>query len=136
MALKKEIVFNNGVKIQYHKINNIKFNDGVIYLEISCYTDETYRIKEKENKNNQEKYNELMNLILLENKKEEDNRNTDQIILWSNHANELALLFNDNLDLKVITLSKELNGVTDFNMSNLYLLLKEDELFVDSEDLL
>ena len=56
MALSKEIIFTNGVNIKYHRINNITFTNGVTNLEISCYTNETYREKEKENKKKKTKY--------------------------------------------------------------------------------
>lgn len=135
MALKKELVFANGVKIEYHMIDDVQIDNKskIVKLKVVSYTDKTYRDSEVLNKTSQEKYEELLNLIMEENKKEEQDRNTEQVIIWSDEANTLK--FNQELDLKVVTTDIELKDVTDFNMSNLYDLLKQDGMFIDSTDI-
>lgn len=137
MALKKEIVFTNGVNIKYHYISDIQIDgkNKIAKLKVDSYTDETYRQKEKDNKLNQDRYEELINNILQENLKEESKRNVEQIKLWSEEANNLIGKFVDNLDLKVISANFELKDVTDYNESNLYAMLKQNDMFKDSEDI-
>ena len=137
MALKKQILFTNGVNINYHYISDIQIDgkDKITKLKVDSYTDETYRDKEKNNEINKNRYNELLNLIFEENKKAESDRNKEQVVLWSDEANSLIGKFVDNLDLKVISTNIKLKDVTDFNMDNLYTLLKQEEMFIESTDI-
>lgn len=136
MALKKELIFNNGVNIKYHYISDIQIDgkNKITKLKVDSYTDETYREKEKANETNKERYNELLNLILDENKKEEKDRDTEKVVSWSDEANSLIDKFVDDLCLKVVSTDIELKDVTNFNIDNLYTLLKKEEPFTDSED--
>lgn len=137
MALKKELIFDNGVKIEYHMINDVKVDNTnkVVKLKVASYTNKTYRDQEITNKTNKDRYNQLLNLIFQENEKTEEERNIEQIIEWSEESNNIANSFKDDLDLKVTITDIELKNVTDYNMSNLYDLVKQEELFIDSEDI-
>lgn len=49
MALKKEIILDNGIIVKYHRINNIqKITNKTTIIEISSYIDENQRNKEIE----------------------------------------------------------------------------------------
>lgn len=137
MALYKKIKFTNGVNISYHYISDIQTNgkDKIVKLKIDSYTDETYRQKEKENKLNKDRYEELLELIFKENEKKEDARNVDQVKLWSEEANSLVNQFVNDLDLKVISTNIELKDVTDLNINNLYNLLKEIDIYQNAKDI-
>lgn len=136
MGLKKEITFENGVNIEYHYINDIQVDNKnkTCKLKIDSYTDETYRQKEKDNRANQEKHEELVQLIFAENNKSEQERDVEQVVLWSEEANNLIGSFKEDLVLKVVTKDIELKDVTDYNLSNLYEMLKQEELFTNAED--
>lgn len=136
MALKKDLVFDNGVKINYHMIDDIQVDNKnkTVKLKVVSYTDETYRIKEVENETNKNRYNDLLTLITTENEKEESDRDVPQVIIWSDEANKLVPTFREDLQLKVITSDIELKEVYDFNLSNLYTLLKQESLFIGAED--
>lgn len=136
MGLKKEITFENGVNIKYHYISDIQVDNKnkIAKLKIDSYTDETYRQKEKYNKANQEKHEELIQLIFAENNKLEKERDVEQIVEWSEEANNLIDKFKEDLALKVATTDIELKDVVNFNMDNLYELLKQEESFIDAED--
>lgn len=137
MALNKEIIFKNGVVIKYHKINDVNWDNKnkSVKIEVVCYSDETYRQKEKENFINNKRYEEIMGLIMKENEKPETDRDVNNIILLSEEANNLVVIMNENLDLSVLKIDLEFENVTDLSMDNLYSLIKETEMFKDSIDL-
>ncbi len=136
MALKKEIIFDNGVNIKYHKISDMQLDNTMkkVKVTVSCYTNEDYRLKEKENLTNQNRYEELFNLILEENKKEPQFINTEQVEIWSEEANSLVGKFVENLSLLVLKIPLEFENVVDLSLSNIYNLIKQNELFKDSEN--
>lgn len=136
MALQKEIIFENGVKINYHKIDKVSFDGKKTIVKVLCYVDDSYRIKEKANFDNMTKYETLLNNILEENKKEQSKRNIKQVKEWSEEANKLVGTFKDEFNLSVVNVDFEFDNLTDLSFSNLYKLLKEDEMFKDSKDLL
>lgn len=135
MALKKELIFENGLKIEYHYISDISVDNKnkIAKLKIDSYTDITYRDKEKLNELNKNKYEDLFQKILQENEKTEEDRDIEQVEIWSKEMNDVAN-FKADLVLKVVTTDIELKDVTDFNMSNLYNLLKQEELFKDAKN--
>lgn len=137
MALKKEIIFENGVNIKYHKIDDVNLDnkEKKIKIKIVSYTDETYRNLEIENKNKQYRYEELMELILSENEKNEEERDVEQVKEWSDEANELVGKFKNELNLSVVSTEVEFKDIFDISLNNLYKLLKELDLFKDSEDI-
>ena len=136
MGLKKDIIFDNGVNIQYHYINDIQIDgkNKIVKLKVDSYTDESYRLKEKENLNNKNKYNDIMEFIIQENSKQEEDRDIEKIKQLSDEANDLVENIIENLDLKVISLNFEFKEIVDYNLSNLYKILKSIELFENSED--
>ena len=136
MALEKEIIFDNGVNIKYYKISEMELDNTMkkVKVVVSCYTNEDYRLKEKENLTNQNRYEELFNLILEENKKEPQFINTEQVEIWSEEANSLVGKFVENLSLVVLKTPLEFENVVDLSLSNIYNLIKQNELFKDSEN--
>lgn len=134
MALQKEIIFTNGVNIKYHRIDDISLDNKnkVVNITVVSYTDKTYRDKEIENTNNNDRYEELLNLIMTENTKPETDRNVEQVKIWSDEANSLISKFQEKLDLSVIKNKFQFKNVTDLSMTNLYTLLKQEELFKDA----
>lgn len=136
MALKKEIIFTNGVKITYHMIDDIQVDNKnkIAKIKVASYTDETFRQKEIDNITNQNLYESYINQIMAENNIPLENRNIDLITDLSAKANALVGNFQDGLDLKVVNTNFDLKDVTDYNMSNLYELLKQEQLFIGSTD--
>lgn len=180
MALKKKLIFDNGVKINYHMIDDIQVDNKnkTVKLKVASYTDKTYRDKEVENEFHKNKYKNYMDLINLEIVKDliEDHeeahelsieyekirnledevsiarkqeiidiltnlslievsgRNIPLLILNTILANCEVGKFIENIQLKVVTTDIELKEVYDFNSSNLYNLLKKEELFLEAED--
>ncbi len=138
MALKKELKFDNGVIINYHRIDDVVLDNKnkTTQIAVVSYTDESYRLKEVENKAKKDRYDELILLILKENEKSAEERNTEQIIEWSNEANSLVGKFIENINLEVVRTNYEFKDITDLSMSNLYNILKQEALFVNAEDCL
>jgi hypothetical protein len=138
MALKKEIIFDNGVNVNYHRVDEINVDNKNKKLKVSVisYTDNTYRQKEINNLTNKDRYDELLNLIMQENQKSEDIRDIDQIKQWSDEANNLISEFREDINLSVLKRDFEFNEVNDFSMSNVYTLLKGIDIFKDAEDIL
>lgn len=67
MALGKEIVLDNGITVNYHRIvsvNNITNHASII--EIASYTNEEKRLEEKEKLANNESMNVFINTEYLE----------------------------------------------------------------------
>ena len=60
--LKAEWV-DNGIKVNYHRINNLTVNDGVVSVKIISYTDKTYREKEIENMKIENEFVHVYNFI-------------------------------------------------------------------------
>lgn len=57
MALKKEIISDNGVVTNYHRIlsaNVRNENEPILYVEVGSYADKTYRSMEKIPQTNEE----------------------------------------------------------------------------------
>lgn len=137
MALKKEVTFDNGVKISYHRVDEISVDNKnkKLKVSVSSYTNDKYRQKELDDIKNKNKYNELLTLILEENKKIEEDRNVEQVITWSNEANELAFKVKEDTDLSVVKTNFEFDEVEDFSMTNVYNLLKQNDTYIDAEDI-
>lgn len=138
MALKKEVTFNNGVKLEYHRIGDVQLNNKTKKTEVSVisYVSEEFRNQEKDNLEKLTRHEELLDLIIKENEKEETERDTEQIISWSDEANELAGTYIEDLDLSVLKMDFSFENITDISMSNLYNLIKQDDFFLGSEDIL
>ena len=77
-----------------------------------------------------------MNLILAENEKEQEERDTEQVVTWSEEANALVGTYTEHLDLSVLKIDLSFEDITDISMSNLYNLIKQDDFFLESEDVL
>ncbi len=150
MALKKDILFRNGVLIKYHKVNKVSFDNGIVSVDILSYSDDSFRKIEKENDANKKKYEELVNKIFEENQKplqnsinvdgeetinDDDFRNTENVILWSNEANALVGTFDSDMNLSVMGLHYTFEGITDLSLNNIYNLLKKEEVFEGAIDI-
>lgn len=135
MALLKEVTFENGVKIKYHKIKKIFLEETTTKVSVVCYTDTPFREIEKTNEKNKKEYDLLLSNILEENKKEGNAKDIEQIKEWSEKANILVSKFNDTLDLSVISVDFDFENLTDLSLSSIYKLLKEEELFSNAEDI-
>lgn len=132
MALKKEINLPNGVKADYHRITNVNLNlehKSMIIL-VSSYVEESYREEEKLHDINVVKYNELVEEIQSEVRKEEQDQTKIQEL--QTKIQEVTPVWKDNkVYSKNITLP--LDTIT-FTHEDLYNKLKETEDFKDSED--
>ena len=135
MALKKELIDNNGVSTTYHKINSLKFDyttDKCI-IEIANYTDKSFRDAEKnavkEYEEKKERYYELNN-------KYHNNNITDEE-LREFASTDISLIENMKLGFEgrnVSTTEMEI----DFNVelrNSLYDLLKSKGILQDGIDI-
>lgn len=136
MGLIKKITFNNGIEVNYHRIGDIQLDNKNKKTRVSMvsYVKEEYRIKEKENLAKQIQYEELVSSIISENEKPYDDRDVEQVVAWSDEANELVGTFEENLDLSVFKADIDFEDLTDISMNNIYNLIKQDYLFEDSVD--
>lgn len=64
MALYKEMTTPKGVVVKYHKISTIKKLSNVIFVQISAYTDQSYRQKEHETDMDKKRYLEVQKEIV------------------------------------------------------------------------
>ena len=134
MALKKELVFTNGVKIGYHKIDNIEYNNGNIKITVKSYTDESYRESEKANNKIKSSYEAKLAAIVAENTKGESARDAELIKILSDECNTLVNEFTEMLDLSVLSATYEYKDISDLSFGNLYGMLKQLNEYKDSED--
>ena len=115
-------MFNLIIKVRKTKVSAIS------------YVDEEFRNQEKENLEKSTRHEELMNLILAENEKEQEERDTEQVVAWSEkEANALVGTYTEDLDLSVLKIDLSFEDITDISMSNLYNLIKQDDFFLGSE---
>lgn len=136
MGLIKKIIFKNGVEVEYHRIGDIQLDNKSKKTKVSVisYTNERFRLEEKENLAKQIQYEELVSSIISENEKPYDDRDVEQVVAWSDEANELVGTFEENLDLSVFKADIDFENLTDISMENIYNLIKQDYLFEDSVD--
>ena len=137
MALSKTIVFQNGVSITYHRVGDVVIDNSSKKLKVSVlgYTNEQYRISEKDNLANKTEYENCLKTIMAENEKPEAERNVDLVINLSNRANELVNQFVNELNLSVTTTEFEYSGVTDISLTNIYQLLSQEIIFQGSVEI-
>lgn len=115
MALKKEIKLENGIALNYHRITSFnKITNVANDVEISSYTDENQRMKEKEYQQVQAK-----NVNLKEN---EQLTKEEQDIL------------NNGIDVYVNSTYYQLPYDENQTIEDIYKYLKTTEKFKDAED--
>lgn len=137
MALNKRIKLENGIQMTYHRIDDMKINhkDKELTVTIASYVDKKYRDIEVNNNYKKQKYEDLIKLIIQENSKTQEDIDADKIIKWSDEANSLVGDFKDEINLNAGKIEIKLENVEDFSLKNIYNLLKQQELFVDSKDI-
>lgn len=64
MALYKEMTTPRGVVVRYHKISAIKKLSNVIFVQVSAYADQSYRLKEHDADMDTERFLELQEEII------------------------------------------------------------------------
>ena len=143
MALRKERVNKKGIQTSYHRLSKVIVEaSGHVEMTVLSYASELYRVKEKRLKDNNKRYEELMQFIQDENSKAEEDRDTEAVIKWSNAINEMEFQWRDETDEANQTFI-EINVYTfdnvdlrkTYNYSDAYDMLKTLEDFADAEDL-
>lgn len=137
MALFKEITNQKGVTSRYFRISNVAFNidSKNIVITLKEYTDDTYRNKEKEISELQNKINERQEYIntLNENYRE----NEEEIITKDNELGKIISKLNEmrNQNYYISEQSYNFNFEDkEYSLPICYELLKTLELFKDSKD--
>lgn len=135
MALKKELIDDKGVKTLYHKLNSLKFDyeRNKCIVEISNYTDKSFRDIEKNNlkkyEEKKERYYELNNKYYNKEITEEElNEFSDMDI---SYIENMRMNFSDK-NVSVMTLE------IDFNVelrNSIYDILKSKGILQDGIDI-
>ena len=143
MALRKERVSKKGIQTSYHRLAKVTAEaNGHVEMTVLSYASELYRVKEKRLKENNKRYEELMQFIQDENSKAEEERDTEKVIEWSNAINEMEFQWRDETDEANQTFIESNVYTFDnvdikktYNYSDAYDMLKTLEDFADAEDL-
>lgn len=64
MALYKEITTPKGTVVKYHKISGVKKLSNVIFVQVSAYADQSYRLKEHDTDMDTERFLEIQREIV------------------------------------------------------------------------
>ena len=143
MALRKERVNKKGIQTSYHRLSKVIVEaNGHVEMTVLSYASELYRVKEKRLKENNKRYEELMEFIQKENEKAEEERDVEAVIKCSNAINEMEFQWRDETDVANQTFI-EINVYTfdnvdlrkTYNYSDAYDMLKTLEDFADADDL-
>ena len=137
MALQKHIISENGIIMEYHRIDHFETLDNSIILYVKSYADKSYRDKEVKITENCKLANDLRSKISEEMAKEGTNSYDKEMIrTLTDQANELG--FPSMADLSILTRKFEysLDRNQEFSFKTFYMLLKSEELFKDSEDVI
>lgn len=137
MALQKHIISENGIIMEYHRIDHFETLDNSIILYVKSYADKSYRDKEAKITENCKLANDLRSKISEEMAKEGTNSYDKEMIrTLTDQANELG--FPCMTDLAILTRKFEysLDRNQEFSFKTFYMLLKSEELFKDSEDVI
>lgn len=95
MALQKQIELENGVILNYHRITSFnKITNITNNIEVSSYTNEKQRLKEKEYQELQQK--SIQGIKLEENELEKINKGIDVFI----ETEYLNLTYDENMTIK------------------------------------
>lgn len=99
MGLIKDITDKKGIRTSYHRLEHVSIRaNGHVEMTVYSYADYSFRMFEKESADNNARYNELMSLIQAENDKPEEERNTEQVIEWSEEINSMTTQWIDLTD--------------------------------------
>lgn len=135
MALEKELINGKGVVTNYHKIDSISMVDG-IKVTVKSYTDESYRLKEKEREALIKQQKEVKEQLEAEMAKTGKDYNKEKVIELTEKSNEIG--FPVPLDLAIFNhefqypLDKELV----ISYEAMYQKLKQDPMFSGAKDIL
>lgn len=133
MALKKEIIQDNGVKTSYHKIDSIYVDTkkNEINVIINSYSTEEYRKKEKEFVSCKDEFDLLQEKLdkeLFKNPKDDET-----IKQLTEKINSYVFLENKDYSIKKTELSYDFND-SEVSLTKIYEKLKKEPLFVESVD--
>lgn len=133
MALKKEIIDENGIKTDYHKIDNmyIDTTKEQLVITVKSYNSNEYREKEKKIEKNQKEYMILQEEIDKELSKE--TKNIEKIKFLADKINSYNFLENKDYSIKKIEIIYEFDD-NEISLTKIYDKLKQDPLFVESVD--
>lgn len=142
MALKKEIINEKGIKLEYHRISNftVDKDNNIIIVTIKSYTSNIFRDDEKENikqfelvKSKNKMYGEL-NTLLAENV---DGNLDVEVKKLSDELDAFKLpeyLEEKNNVVSVTIINLEYDENIEYSLAKLYELLKQEDVFKNAED--
>lgn len=122
MALKKEITNQMGIVASYHRIQEIKYDNGVAIVTVYSYVSEDYR--------NIDKIPHLIEMY----SEEYENNPSDEI---GNKIKKLQLMLNGKSTPNFVFMNDyvfNFNDDEDISLSKLYDKIKEDDVFSGAED--
>ena len=133
MALEKKLTDNKGITTSYHRIENISMVNNLV-VTVKSYTDESYRLKEKENEALIKKQEELQKQLQTEMNKTGEEYNKEKVIELTNQNNEIG--FPVAIDLSVFTHKFEYPFDKDAAISYeaMYNKLKQEPMFEGAID--
>lgn len=142
MGLVKQITTNKGILCNYHRIEHVSINaSGHVEMTVFSYADYSFRQYEKDLATNNARFDELMKLINDENSKPEEERNTEQVVEWSEEINAMPTQWADPDDEKNKMVIQEnifsfdnVDVTKSVSYIDAYDMLKSLEAFRDAAD--
>lgn len=137
MALQKQIISENGIIMDYHRIDHVETSNNKLILFVKSYADKSYREQEVDTEDKYQQSNDLRSKISDEMSKEgTEDYNKELIQALTDQANDVG--FPVIADLSILTRKFEypLDKNQEFSFNNFYNLLKSEELFKDAKDVI
>ncbi len=141
MALYKEMTTPRGAVVRYHKISAIKKLSNVIFVQVSAYADQSYRLKEHDTDMDTERFLELQREIVrlkgsVEQTPEEEKRLTE---LMGEYRDMGSAMFAQNTLQNAVETYGEFVCLDseeddDISFSNIYGKLKKSVTYFGAED--
>lgn len=132
MALQKEIIKENGIVCNYHRVSNLNLDvdNKCVYVKIKTYVNQEMRDKEKRYIEISKLISEKEKMIALHEITREDKEYLNLII------EKESLPSNTVIEEKEYRLEKTINVDTVISVTEIYNLLKENHgVFIDSIDI-
>lgn len=135
MALEKKLTNEKGIETNYHRIESISMVEGIKVI-VKSYSDESYRLKEKENGALIEKQEAIKKELQAEMEKTGEEYSKEKVIALTEENN--AIGFPTKIDLAVFIreFSYPLDKETAVSYEAMYQKLKKEPMFEGAVDIL
>lgn len=135
MALEKKLTNEKGIETNYHRIESISMVEGIKVI-VKSYTDESYRLKEKENEALIEKQEAIKKELQAEMEKTGEEYSKKKVIALTEENN--AIGFPTEIDLAVFIheFQYPLDKEMAVSYESMYQKLKQEPMFENAVDVL